>query len=284
MEYLMTQKLLTVIVTSYNYEQFIGNTLDCLTNQTNQDFDIIVIDDGSKDNSKNIIKDYAKKHTNIQFLEHPGGVNKGLCETTKLALSKVKTPYTAFCESDDYWETTHVERLLNFIKSQPDANLIFNKIIVKNFSSNPEYDAYVDFSNNKLSEVSNTNIFDKLVSNYMPTFSSACIKTSELKQCDFSSIVPQYLDFWLWRQLCVNNKVHYVDDCITYWRKHDESYDMKENVQNIDFFIIASNNLILNKLKKKVPFLQYIKIKTKRLFYKNKKYISYQIKQILKYK
>ncbi len=277
----MQKKILTVIVTSYNYEKYIKENLDALTNQTCKDFDIIVIDDGSSDNSVNIIKKYLKRHKNIKFLQHENGVNKGLCKTTLVALEHVDTEYVAFCESDDYWDIDHVKNLLSFIKKHPEANMIFNKLEVKNYSSNPEYDSYTNSTNISLAKLSGTNIFKLMTSNYMPTFSSACIKTSELKKCDFNSFYPQYLDFWLWRQLCLKNKIFFVDNSISYWRKHNESYDMKDNIKDTKSFLIASNNIILKNLN--VSFITNLKLNLFRFILCKKLFIKRQIKFIIKY-
>ena len=281
---MLDNPLLTVIVTSYNYEKYIPETLDSLVNQTEQNFKIIVIDDGSKDNSVSIIKEYAQKYENILFLQHEGGINKGLSKSMQVALFHVNTEYVAFCESDDYWDTNHVEKLLHYIKSQPqNMNMIFNKLVVKNYSDNKEYDGYVDFSNKALNDLSGSNIFHLMISNYMPTFSSACIKTEELRKCDFNSYYAPYLDFWLWRQLCVNNNIYYADEPITYWRKHNESYDMKENNKNITPFLIASNDLILSKIKRKVPLYERIKLAFFSIILRRKKFIKQQMKIISKY-
>lgn len=59
-----------VIVASYNYDKFIKETLYSLVNQTLKINDIIVIDDGSTDNSVNIIKEFAKKFDNVKLLQH----------------------------------------------------------------------------------------------------------------------------------------------------------------------------------------------------------------------
>ncbi len=281
---MIKKDILSVIVTSYNYENYIGQTLDSLVNQTNTDFSIIVIDDGSKDNSVSIIKEYAKKYDSITFIQHENGQNKGLCETTKAALSYVNSEYVAFCESDDYWKEDHVEKLLNFLSKNDDVNLLFNEIEVKNYSSNSEYDGYVNYSNQKLKEFNGSNIFHVLTSNYMPTFSSACIKTSLLKKCDFNSYYPQYLDFWLWRQLCLNNNIYFLDNCITYWRKHDSSYDMKDNVRDLKKFLIASNDLIIKQIKTNISTYEYLKIKIQKYVLCSKKYLKYQMKKILKFR
>ena len=202
----------------------------------------------------------------------------------QFALSYVATEYVAFCESDDYWDEQHVEKLLLFIKqNQHSMNMIFNKLVVKNCSDNKEYDGYVDFSNKALKELSDSNIFHLMISNYMPTFSSACIKTEELRKCDFDSYYAPYLDFWLWRQLCVTNNIYYSDEAITYWRKHNQSYDMKENHRNISRFLKASNDLLLSKMKEKLTFVASFKLKFFSLLFKLRKFIHFQMKIISKY-
>ena len=111
----MDKPFISVIVASYNYEAYIRETLDSLVSQDYNAFEVIVVDDGSKDNSCEIIKEYANKYPNFYFYQHDGGVNKGLAETVKLALSKAKGDYVAFCESDDYWTSNHLSVLSSAI-------------------------------------------------------------------------------------------------------------------------------------------------------------------------
>jgi len=273
----MTSKVLSVIVTSYNYEKFIKTTIENLLNQTRKDFEIIIIDDGSSDTSVEIIQSYSSTYPELIFIQHPDKKNHGLAASVKLAIEHCTGDFVAFCESDDYWHEKHVETLCTFLDLHPEASIVFNKLEVINNSSNEEYDCYVSSSNQFLKENSGKNIFSYLTSNPMPTFSSACIRRDLLNECDYNSVIRPYLDFWLWRQLCLHHPIHFADECITFWRKHDESYDMKEHVRNIDDFIMASNNLLLSQTIEKFSWFERLALSLLKKIRK-KSYLKKQIK------
>lgn len=112
------QPLISVIVASYNYAKYIKETLDSLIRQTNKSFEVIVVDDGSRDQSLLIIEEYANRFKNIKLYTHPGNQNKGLAETVKLGIEKSNGEYIAFCESDDYWTNNHIESLQDTIQQK----------------------------------------------------------------------------------------------------------------------------------------------------------------------
>ena len=101
---------LSVIVPCYNSEKYIGKCLDSLVNQTMKDIDIIVINDGSCDNSLNIINEYAIKYPNIKVYTKE---NEGIAEARNFGIDKVETAYFGFLDSDDYVESTMFEKMYN---------------------------------------------------------------------------------------------------------------------------------------------------------------------------
>ena len=78
----------SVIVASYNYEDYIRETLESLVNQTYKNFEVIVVDDGSSDNSVKVIREYEEKYPCVHLYQHPNGENRGLPETVLLGLTK----------------------------------------------------------------------------------------------------------------------------------------------------------------------------------------------------
>lgn len=237
--------LISVIVASYNYDKYIKKTLDSLIEQTNKQFEIIVVDDGSKDQSIRIIEEYTSRFKNIKLYTHPNNQNRGLSETIKLGIDKANGEYIAFCESDDYWSTDHIEYLQKKIHRNPSANFIVNGIKVINQTNNPEYDSYIAYSSSFLKKHSGTNIFLYLNSNYIPTFSAVCVKKDIIRHANFDTPYPAWLDFWLWRQICVSNKVFYISRKLTYWRKHDKSYDTISNNKDFNGFIKKSDQYLV---------------------------------------
>lgn len=241
------QTLISVVVASYNYDKYIKDTLDSLIEQTNQQFEIIVVDDGSKDQSMHMIEEYVTRYNNIKLFTHPNHENRGLAESVKLGIEKSNGEYIAFCESDDYWANNHIEYLQNMIRNNPAANFIVNGIKVINLSNNPEYDSYIAFSSSFLLKHSGSNIFPHLTANYIPTFSAVCVKKEVIQKANFNTPYPAWLDFWLWRQICVFNKVYYIPQELTFWRKHDKSFDATSDNKDFNGFIKSSDQYLVSK-------------------------------------
>lgn len=88
----------TILVVTYNKEKYIEKCLNSIFNQTYKNFELIVVDDGSVDNTKEIIKKYQKKYKFKYYYKK----NTGVADTRNYAISKVKTKYFMFVDSDDY--------------------------------------------------------------------------------------------------------------------------------------------------------------------------------------
>ena len=252
---------ISVIVTSYNYEQYLRRTLDSLLNQTYKDFEVIIVDDGSKDNSVDIIKEYVNNYQNFYLYTHDNNENKGLAESVKLGISKAKGEYIAFLESDDYWTEDYLQTKFDFIKEKPNAFIIINDIKIE---GNKCYELHVNgvaqyFRNRKSYK---KDFSCETCNNIISTFSIVMIKTTLIKSLDFNTPVAPWLDWWLWRQAVIEYPISYIDKQLTIWNRHDCS------------FISEAKNIEIK------PFIK----KSDALLYKNykSKYLKYKIKNIIK--
>ena len=108
---------ISVIVPVYNVENTIGKCLDSIVNQTLKDIEIIVVNDGSKDKSQDIIDEYAKKYSNIKSYIKENG---GLSDARNYGLEKASGDYICFVDSDDYINTSLFEKLEKYILLQID--------------------------------------------------------------------------------------------------------------------------------------------------------------------
>ena len=105
----MTEKI-TVIVPVYNVENYLNKCLDSLINQTYKNLEIIVINDGSTDNSGEICQEYAQKDNRIIYIEQENG---GLSDARNTGLERMTGSYVTFVDSDDWVEPNYVEVLHN---------------------------------------------------------------------------------------------------------------------------------------------------------------------------
>lgn len=110
----MTEGLVSVIMPTYNCAKFISETLDSIQAQTYENWEVIIVDDCSKDNTKEIVDAYIEKDPRIKYfcLE----VNSGAAVARTKAMELAEGEYMAFCDSDDLWMPDKLERQLAFMK------------------------------------------------------------------------------------------------------------------------------------------------------------------------
>lgn len=102
----MENELISVIVPVYNVEKYITECLQSITNQTYKNIEIILIDDGSTDNSGKICDEYARIDKRIKVVHK---LNEGLSSARNVGLEEAKGNYIQFIDSDDYIETDTIE-------------------------------------------------------------------------------------------------------------------------------------------------------------------------------
>lgn len=106
----------SIIVPFYNVEKYIEKCLQTLVNQTLEDIEIILVNDGSKDNTIDIVKKYQKEYPQkIIYLEKENG---GLSDARNYAIPYAKGEYIAFLDSDDYVETTMYQEMYEIAKKE----------------------------------------------------------------------------------------------------------------------------------------------------------------------
>lgn len=119
-------KLVSIIIPVYNGEKFINRCVNSLLNQTYKNFEIILINDGSVDDSLKIIKDYAKKYENIVCINQK---NQGASIARNNGIKKANGQYIVFVDADDYVNSDYLEKLQKAIKNNDVAISGFNRVV-----------------------------------------------------------------------------------------------------------------------------------------------------------
>ncbi len=115
----MTKGLVSVIMPTYNCAKFIGETLDSIKAQSYENWEVIIVDDCSKDNTKEIVDKYIAEDQRIKYycLE----TNSGAAVARTEAMARAEGEYMAFCDSDDLWMPDKLERQLAFMQENDYA-------------------------------------------------------------------------------------------------------------------------------------------------------------------
>ena len=112
----------SVIVPVYNVEKYIEKCLNSILNQTYKDFEIIIVNDGSPDNSQSIVDKYVKNYPEIikSYIKENGG----LSDARNFGVKKANGDYLVFVDSDDYINSELLEKLNEEIEKYPDIDIV----------------------------------------------------------------------------------------------------------------------------------------------------------------
>ena len=155
---MMKNPLISIVIPIYNAEKYLHECLDSVINQTYKNIEIIAINDGSNDNSLDILNEYFNNDKRIKIYTKENG---GVSSARNYALEKVNGDYIMFIDSDDYLVNKNViQELINNLQGYDiirfgnydlkDNNLLENKQIYK---LQDEYESGIDFINKVLSNV-----------------------------------------------------------------------------------------------------------------------------------
>ena len=138
----MNAPLISVNIPAYNAEEFIERTIRSAINQTYQDIEVVILDDGSTDRTGDIIRQMQSKDNRIRYYYQDNG---GLAFTRNRLFDLSKGEYIAFLDHDDEWYSDKLESQLALFKDNPDTALVYGDIL--NVYEDARRDSFRYFSN-----------------------------------------------------------------------------------------------------------------------------------------
>jgi len=114
LEFNMSEDLVSIIMPAYNCGDFIGIALDSVVAQTYQNWELIVVDDCSTDNTAEIVKEYMRRDSRIKYLRLDKNSGAAVARNTAIDIAKGK--YIAFLDSDDVWFPNKLSKQIEFMK------------------------------------------------------------------------------------------------------------------------------------------------------------------------
>lgn len=182
----------SIIIPLYNKENFLKATLESVFEQTFSDYEIIVVNDGSTDNSLEVLK--SIKHKKIEIYNQK---NQGVSAARNLGIEKSTSDYCCFLDSDDIWKPNHLESLHELIQNFPQADFFCtryqteigkNKFIKNTFDFDDSFQGLI------------TDFFKSSLISRIATSSSTCISRkiyTEIGGFNININSGEDLDYWI---------------------------------------------------------------------------------------
>ncbi len=233
----------SVVIPTYNSAKFLSCSITSVINQTFKDFEIIVVDDGSFDDTEKILKPYLK---DIRYFYQK---NSGSAKARNIGINKANGEWIAFLDSDDYWENNHIEMMISKQKKNPEADLIYGG------------KCWIDQYGNGIKDVPLQSaypegwIFSKLFyDNYISTSSTVFARRSVLIDLGGFNEQPVFRnaqDYDMWLRLAANSIIVSIPELIINYRRHDNNKTL-DSAGKTKGVLAALNNAVCMVLANKV--------------------------------
>jgi glycosyltransferase involved in cell wall biosynthesis len=121
-----TEPLFSIVVIFYNAERFLGEAIDSVLGQTEEDWELLLVDDGSKDGGTAIAQEYADRAPEkIRYIRHPDGRNHGMSATRNLGIRNSRGDWIAFLDSDDVWLPSKLAEQKALVSAHTETGLLY---------------------------------------------------------------------------------------------------------------------------------------------------------------
>lgn len=264
----------SVIIPVYNVAEYLRECLDSVINQTLKEIEIICVDDGSTDNSLEILKEYAAKDKRITLFSYNHN-GTGFCRN--IGLSRVKGEYVGFMDPDDFIEAEYFEKLYNAsIKDTPD--IVFQTSRIEFYPDGKE--KVIDTPSSENDMVFRLNIIDKSAHIWSKIFNRNFILEYNLKNAYVRR--SQDLMFTL-PAILIAKEIKCIANAKYYYRKGHESVTSKSYYTEKDIEEqISLYDEIDNKINTYCPqYSFFIKYKKNNILRKIFKESSYDLQSLI---
>ena len=260
--------LISVYITNHNYGKYLKQSVESVLNQSFKDFELIIIDDGSNDSSKKILKNYEKNPL-IKVIYQK---NKGLTISNNIAIKLAQGEYIVRLDADDYF---HKDALKNLLTGFDDSEIgmVFG-------------DWYDIDENGDLIERKKRHNFQKEVTLYDQPAHGACTmfrKKCLIKIDGYDESITRQDGYELWLRFIRNFKVNNINIPIFYYRQHFQSLTKDEKkLLNVRAEILE-NHANKYSLKKKKKFFAIVPIRGSEIDSRSKPFLKLNGKNLIDY-
>lgn len=256
--------LISIIVPNYNHSVFINQRLETIFNQTFQDFEVILLDDASTDDSVEFLRQYANHPKISHFIINKTNSGSPFRQWEK-GIDLAKGKYIWIAESDDYCELEFLKKIIAFIQeSTKELGVVYTQTV--------DVNAQGQLIKNRITWTSefSPNIWkgnfsmagDKFIKKYLkiknviPNASAVIFKRSLVKDFIFSNKMLDMKmcgDWWFWCQIIQNTNVGFLGQNLNYFRNHN-SITRHHKTTDLKKQRLIEESYIRKKLSKKSVF------------------------------
>lgn len=222
---------IAVIIPAYNSAHFLKDSIDSVLSQTRKVAELIVVDDGSQDNTPELVKSYPPDR--VRYFQRPNG---GLSAARNTGVQQTKSPWVAFLDADDKWEPNKIDLQVKALEAHPEAVLCYTGLVM----------GYPDGGQCVYRAEPADRMWPRLRYENVITPSTVMIRRDVLEEAGgFDEKMNACEDWDLWVRLGPGCKMVSVEEPVTWYRVTPNSMSM-----NTDRMLTAVSRMLATSLLK----------------------------------
>ncbi|MES2960901.1 MAG: glycosyltransferase [Pseudomonadota bacterium] len=241
----MNQPIITVIIPSYNHADYIGSTIESILAQTENNFELLIIDDLSSDNSLEIIKKFQDPRIKLITLQK----NIGMCQTSNIGIEQAKGKYISIIASDDVMLPNNLQDKINFLEKNPAYGAVFSRVEAIDENGDILYKKTKKFKKLFITDKKNryqwlNHFFYKANCLAAPTMVA---QTEVIRKINgFNPIFSQAHDFDMWVKICLTGyEIFVLEEKMVQYRQRKNFGNMSSNTAKVRVRLVFDNEKIL---------------------------------------
>lgn len=197
----------SVVMATYNYGQYIAQAIQSVVDQTYADWELIVADDGSTDDTRKVVAQFrGDNRIKYHFQE-----NQGASAARNLAIQVSRGSIVAFLDADDAWVPTKLERQLALYDSDPQLGVVY--------AGRSFMDPSGRVTGNEVRSMARGYVLHEAVMRTIPPFSSSMVRREVFDDIGmFDESIPLAVDYELWLRVALKYRFDYIDEPLLLYR------------------------------------------------------------------
>lgn len=224
--------MISILLCTYNRENLIKESIESILNQTYEDWELLLVDDGSTDRTREILETYKDPRIRFFFLEE----NKYYCAAANYGISQMRGEYLAIANSDDLWHPKKLEIQMEYMKSHPECGACFTYASLIDEKGNP-----ADLEFPEMATLLNKRMYSR--KEWIRYFfrdgnciahPSALITREALEKTDgFHLLYCQSADLYMWIQIVRYFQIYMIPEKLTLFRCHHNPEDQVSGADDL---------------------------------------------------
>ena len=229
--------MISIIIATYNRAAYIGETLTSIVNQSYTDFECIIIDDGSTDNTSDIVAAIIKKDSRFTYTIRPDTVKKGANHSRNYGYSLSKGDYVKFFDSDDVMLSTHLKTSINTLE-KGKYDFVVGDCINFNETGLLERPYEIDRGNSTLDAIHYAQFKTAWITNDL------LVKREYANQLEYAGDIKDQASEFQYnvRLLLLTQNGILINEILTHRRIHDGSFFLQSQRHQLHFDIMNAEN------------------------------------------